>query len=309
MYRLAAMATTRKTSNDRGERRLPAGFVPSPTAVICGRAKASSSSSGNQRLRQIVAKYAKPYSLAQNQKEKVSIVNAILDDTRNGGGDPESTYNVMGHFVLQGDYGFWYEVEEGRVREKIGGLLRECLHTQYRSSTKSKRMLANKMKQLLVSQKQQQEDAKYNTRPATATSGPTPLMNTNVDGYYSTWNNNGLLASCCRRGSITPRYWNKQEASPRMMAQPTSCLYSCGNGASFRDASLPTIHSPTPNKNGVTMAHQLVIPVPGLGMQEDRRERERLFEREETYLWYDSPDLDFSKIATASDIISAILDL
>jgi hypothetical protein len=67
------------------------------------------------------------------------------------------------------------------------------------------------------------------------------------------------------------------------------------------------------------LRHQQLHQGQELGMQEDRRDRERLvereekylcydpFEREETYLCYD-PHLDFSKIATASDI-SAIFDL
>jgi hypothetical protein len=104
-------------------------YVPGKYAVICGRGKACTASTGNRNLRSLVMSYLKPYSQSRNKVEKSSIVSAIMTSVRQASPD--------GAFVKI-EAGVWREVDEGFAREKIGCLFRDYLHTQYRSSTKAK---------------------------------------------------------------------------------------------------------------------------------------------------------------------------
>jgi hypothetical protein len=113
--------------NMNGKRQLPANFVPSVSTVICGRGKACTTSIGNRRLKSIVSSFLKPYSEAKNKVEKSAIVSTIVGAIKRGGGN----------FVKCED-GIWWEVDDAIAREKVGCLLRDYLHTQYRSSTKAK---------------------------------------------------------------------------------------------------------------------------------------------------------------------------
>jgi hypothetical protein len=134
---------TRSTSlapprNKNGKIRLPSGFLPESNSVICGRGKACTTATGNHRLRAIVEHHLNAYSEAKTKVEKSSIVSKIMEATKQG--------KVRGCFVRY-EEGAWWEVDESVTREKVGSLLRDCLHTQYRSSTKSKlaRRKARKM--------------------------------------------------------------------------------------------------------------------------------------------------------------------
>jgi hypothetical protein len=104
-------------------------YVPGKYAVICGRGKACTASTGNRNLRSLVMSYLKPYSQSRNKLDKSSIVSAIIASVRQSSPD--------GAFVKI-EAGVWGEVDEGFAREKIGCLFRDYLHTQYRSSTKAK---------------------------------------------------------------------------------------------------------------------------------------------------------------------------
>jgi hypothetical protein len=117
-----------RTTNN-GKSKLPQNFLPSPHAVICGRGKACSSSPGNKSLRRIINSYIKPYSKARNKLEKSAIVSSIVGSIKQAAPN--------GAFV-KFEGGMWWEVEDGVAREKVGCLLRDSLHTLYRSSTKAK---------------------------------------------------------------------------------------------------------------------------------------------------------------------------
>jgi hypothetical protein len=111
--------------------RTPLGvdFCPGKYSVLCGRGKICSTSSGNRRLNTTVQHFVKPYSEAKTKFEKSNIVSAIIATIRQacpGGG------------FVKFEEGEWWEVDDGFAREKIGCLFRDCLHTQYRSSTKAK---------------------------------------------------------------------------------------------------------------------------------------------------------------------------
>ena len=110
-----------------GKSRLPANFLPSPNTVICGRGKACTTSIGNRRLKSIVNSFLKPYSVAKNKLERSAIVSSIVGAIKRGGGS----------FVKCED-GIWWEVDDAFAREKIGCMLRDDVHTQYRSSAKAK---------------------------------------------------------------------------------------------------------------------------------------------------------------------------
>jgi hypothetical protein len=71
------------------------------------------------------------YAKASRKEEKSSIVSDILEIVRDACTNPSYS------FVRFGD-GRWWEVENINAREKIGTVLRDCLHSKYKSSTKSK---------------------------------------------------------------------------------------------------------------------------------------------------------------------------
>lgn len=109
--------------------RLPDNFIPGKYAVICGRGKACTSSTGNRNLKSLILSYLKAYSQARTKVDKSTIVSTIIASVRQAAPD--------GAFVKLED-GAWWEVEEAFAREKIGCVFRDCLHTQYKSSTKAK---------------------------------------------------------------------------------------------------------------------------------------------------------------------------
>jgi hypothetical protein len=87
-------------------------------------------SKGNRYLRFLVNNFRHPYSEARNKVQKSAIVSTIIDKVKQA--SPKS-----GGFIKYED-GNWWEVDDAFAREKIGGLFRDFLHTQYRSSTKAK---------------------------------------------------------------------------------------------------------------------------------------------------------------------------
>jgi len=71
------------------------------------------------------------YSQLKKKEEKTAVVSEILRMVKDA--CPDDRYA----FVKYQD-GRWWEVENLIAREKIGSVLRDCLHSKYRSSTKSK---------------------------------------------------------------------------------------------------------------------------------------------------------------------------
>jgi hypothetical protein len=104
-------------------------FTPSPDAILCGRGKAVSNAEGNRRLKVIVTQYLKPYSEASSKLEKSAIVSRIVDTVKESA--PEGAF-------VKFENGRWWLVEDSLAREKVGCTFRDCLHSKYRSSTKSK---------------------------------------------------------------------------------------------------------------------------------------------------------------------------
>ena len=111
--------------------KMPSGFVPGRFNVICGRGKLCTSSPGNMYLRSLVDQNLTAYSMARNKAEKSAIVSSIIYQVRE--------VCPFGAFVKQeDDSDEWWEVDDSFAREKIGCIIRDILHIQYKSSTKAK---------------------------------------------------------------------------------------------------------------------------------------------------------------------------
>jgi hypothetical protein len=99
-------------------------FQPTNHSVICGR---SFNHVGNRRLRILASIFTETYSQADSKVAKSAIVSEIITAIRQG----------SGHFCKY-EGGAWFEVGDDYARKKVGALLRDLLHTQYRSSAKAK---------------------------------------------------------------------------------------------------------------------------------------------------------------------------
>jgi hypothetical protein len=121
-------ASERSASSPRTERsQLGVDFQPSDSSVICGHGKASYDHPGNRLLRMLASTFVTDYSQAGRKLAKSTIVANIVTMIRQGGGA----------FCMY-KKGAWFEVGNYKAREKVSALLRDKLHTQYRSSAKAK---------------------------------------------------------------------------------------------------------------------------------------------------------------------------
>jgi hypothetical protein len=129
-----------------GGHALPDDFVPRPWSVLFGRNKQSIDAPGNKRLRIIIGWYLERYVKSHTDKEaKSTIISEIASTIRS------ACEGKGGAFVRYTD-GSWWEVESMLVREKIGRMLREALHTNYSSSSKQKRE-RHRLRRLLLNEK------------------------------------------------------------------------------------------------------------------------------------------------------------
>ena len=110
---------------------LPSDFEPTPHSVVLGRGKECSRSIGNRRLRVLAMTFLPRYCKARTRKDKSEVVSQIVNMIR------EACPNG-GAFIKMSDDGRWQEWGDFLAREKVGYVLRDLLHTRYRSSSKSK---------------------------------------------------------------------------------------------------------------------------------------------------------------------------
>jgi hypothetical protein len=100
---------------------------PGDYSVVCGRGKDTFNHAGNRRFRILVSMFIERYSVADSKRAKTAIVSEIIAVIRQAGGD-----------FCKYEGGGWFEVGDHCAREKVSALLRDLLHTQYRSSAKAK---------------------------------------------------------------------------------------------------------------------------------------------------------------------------
>jgi hypothetical protein len=108
--------------------KVPVAFpLLSDYSVVCGRGKASYNHVGNHRFRILASMCIERYALADSKLAKSAIVSEIIDVIRQAGG----------HFC-KFQRGVWFEIAGHQAREKVSSLLRDLLHSHYRSSAKAK---------------------------------------------------------------------------------------------------------------------------------------------------------------------------
>ncbi len=110
------------------ESRLRVGFQPCDYSVVCGQGKHSFNHVGNRRFRTFARVFIERYSQAESKGAKSAIVSEIIAVIRHAGGN-----------LCKFKTGAWFEVGDRCARGKVSSLLRDLLHTQYRSSAKAKR--------------------------------------------------------------------------------------------------------------------------------------------------------------------------
>jgi hypothetical protein len=116
------------TATGRLQAGIVGGFQPSVNSVLCGKGKEAFNHVGNRRFRFLTGTFIERYSKTSNNKTaKSAIVSEILNIVHEAGGN-----------FCKFESGAWVEVGEHHSREKVSALLRDLLHTQYRSSAKSK---------------------------------------------------------------------------------------------------------------------------------------------------------------------------
>ena len=117
---------------------LPLDFMPRTNDVICAKGNDAKEHIGNIKFRHMINELSESYGKATSRHQKTAIVNQIMD----------SIHNNDGAFIrYDGHDGCWYEVSEPLAREKVGQRLREKNHSQYKSSTKSKRKFRKDLNQ------------------------------------------------------------------------------------------------------------------------------------------------------------------
>ena len=127
-----------RVSKEAASKPLPIEFTPTPYSVVCGRGKVCTDAVGNRRLKIIASMFLDKYANANTREEKSAIVTEIMDIIEDACPDKK------GAFVRYND-GRWWMVDTMAAREKVGALLRDCLHSKYRSSSKSKQAKRRRM--------------------------------------------------------------------------------------------------------------------------------------------------------------------
>jgi hypothetical protein len=111
----------------RSQPGLEVDFQPSSYSVVCGRGKESFNHVGNRHFRFLTSTFIERYSRADSKAAKSAIVSEIITMIRQADGN-----------FCKFQSGAWFEVGDHHAREKVSALLRDLLHTQYRSSAKAK---------------------------------------------------------------------------------------------------------------------------------------------------------------------------
>ena len=151
--------TKSKNNNNNEDEPLPESFQPTAYTVILGRGNMAFRSVGYQRLQVIISMHLKRYSNAQSRVERSSIVSSIIEMIQDGVGVDGGCPFVR----LDDKTQRWYEVDERTYRERVGSMIRDRLHGQFRSSNRAK---------LAKRQAKRKETKKAAATAATAAAAP-----------------------------------------------------------------------------------------------------------------------------------------
>jgi hypothetical protein len=116
-----------KPSTAQSQPDVKVDFQLSDFSVICGRGRDSFNHIGNRRFRILASMHIERYSRADSKVAKTGIVSEIIEVIRQADGN-----------FCKFTKGKWFEVADHHAREKVSSLMRDLLHTQYRSSAKAK---------------------------------------------------------------------------------------------------------------------------------------------------------------------------
>jgi hypothetical protein len=144
-----------------GRSHLGIDFRPTEHSVICGRGR-QHDSIGNRRFRLLAGAFVERYSRADRKTTKAALVFDIITMIRQAGGN-----------FCKYENGAWFEVGDHCARGKVSACFRDMLHTQYRSSAKSKttrRSLLNRKKKQAQPDGQQLLDGTGGHRDDSSTS-------------------------------------------------------------------------------------------------------------------------------------------
>ena len=108
-------------------RELPSSFALTDADVFCAKGKKAKAHPGNQLLTSLIHSHLAEYASASTRLEKSFVVSKIMKVVKNKGGSFVRIVNDA-----------YYDIGGRNAREKVGQALRDLLHDQYRSSTRSK---------------------------------------------------------------------------------------------------------------------------------------------------------------------------
>ena len=167
-------------SNIHTVRPLPPNFVLSSTTVVLGKGSAPKESSGNRRLNRLIQEYLHDYATSDRQG-KIALVSRIVRAVSSSTASPmlsssspsqsiigststgtvrnptTTTTTTISGFVRFHE-GKWWEATEKDARIKVTSMFRDSLHSQYKSSSKSKVSHRRHLRQQQKQKKQQQRE-------------------------------------------------------------------------------------------------------------------------------------------------------
>jgi hypothetical protein len=129
-------SSSESSASGSNKKQLRVEFQPCDYSVVCGRGRETFNHVGNRYFRILASTFIERYSqagskagsTAGSKAAKSAIVSEIIAIIRQKAGRNFYKY----------ERGAWFEVGDQYAREKVGALLRDLLHTQYRSSAKAK---------------------------------------------------------------------------------------------------------------------------------------------------------------------------
>jgi hypothetical protein len=172
--------TNSSTAAERSEpEMLPASFLPHEHSVVCGRGNKCINAPGSQRLKIIASKFLQKYAHTKCKKSKAVIVADIIDLVRS-----ECPNGGQGAFV-RFHQNHWWEVDELGARQKVTTVMRDGLHTMYKSSSKSK-VAKRRTRKVLEHRRQESVPSTSTSASASSILEPVTLNSAITKNYQKT---------------------------------------------------------------------------------------------------------------------------